>query len=752
MASEQKRTLRAVWAYAVTALALALLPSCFTNDPYPSSEAGKPIYYDTFREEPKHLDPAVAYSADSYTFTNQIYEPVIQYHYLKRPYTLVPLTAERMPDVKLYDKQGKQLSDDAPADDVAKAVYEITLRADVRYQDHPSFVRGADGQYLWHLAPGASFPKIDHPDELLKAPGGAPGTATRAARAEDYVYEIKRLAHPKLECPIASLFATCLDGFADFQKKLNEELERIRGERRKAAGVLYNQEADERANPIWLDLRRYELPGAQVVDERTLRITLTRKYPQFLYWLAMPFFSPVPWEVDRFYQQAAAAEQNLSLDRFPVGTGPFVLAVNQPNYRMVLRRNPNYHEEKYPTEGEAEDEAKGLLEDRGRPLPFLDEAVYVLEREGVPRWNKFLQGYYDTSGIGSDLFDQAVQFNNVGVPGLTDDLRERSIRLESVVAAATYYYAYNMQDEVVGGLDEKRRKLRQALSIAFNVEEQIQIFENGQGVAAQSPIPPGVFGYQEGREGVNPVVYEWDAAGSRPKRKSLEVAKQLLAEAGYPNGRNAEGQPLIIFYDTTAAGPGSKAYLDWMRKQFDPIGVELQVRATDYNRFQEKALQGNFEMLSWGWLADYPDPENFLFLLYGKNAKAKTQGENAANYDQARFNELFRQMENMTNSPRRAELIREMLKIAREDAPWIWGYHPVEYGLYHAWYRNAKPMLFGGNTLKYKRVDPVLREQCRKEWNRPISWPLWATLALLILGTIPAAVVVYRRERGVPGA
>ena len=65
-----------------------------------------------------------------------------------------------------------------------------------------------------------------------------------------------------------------------------------------------------------------------------------------------------------------------------------------------------------------------------------------------------------------------------------------------------------------------------------------------------------------------------------------------------------------------------------------------------------------------------------------------------------------------------------MLAIAREDAPWIWGFHPVEYGLYHEWFKNAKPMSFGGNTLKYKRVDAQLREQCRDDWNRPITWLL----------------------------
>lgn len=724
------------------ALLLACLLAACTNNPYRPSEAGKNIYYDTFSEEPKHLDPARAYSSDEYTFINQIYEPPLQYHYLERPYTLAPLTATAVPEPQYFDAQGRPLPPEAPAEQVARVVYEIRLKPGIYYQEHPAFARTADGRYRWHLPPEASFPKVEHPDEL-------PGKGTRTLRAEDYVYQIKRLAHPLLECPIYPLLATYIEGFAAFRQRLEAEIARIRAERRRRAGIFYNQEADERRHPIYLDLRQYDLPGAQVVDELTFRIVLTKKYPQFLYWLAMPFFAPMPWEVDRFYTQAAAVEQNLTLDRFPVGTGPFTLAMNRPNYRMVLRRNPRFHDERYPSEGTPEDEALGLLADRGKRLPFLDAAVYVLEKESVPRWHKFLQGYYDTSGITSDVFDQAVQVTEAGVE-LTEALRAKHIRLLTAVSPTTYYYAFNMLDDVVGGYDERRRKLRQALSIALNTEEYIQIFLNGRGIPAQSPIPPGIFGYQEGPEGINPVVYEWDARLGRPRRKSLEVARRLLAEAGYPGGRDASGRPLVIFFDTTAAGPGSKPFLDWLRKQFAALGVQLQVRATDYNQFRNKVLQGNFQLIQWGWHADYPDPENFLFLLYGPNAKVRSQGENAANYDNPRFNALFRRMENMPNSPERLALIREMLAIAREDAPWIWGFHPVSFGLYHEWYHNAKPMLFGGNTLKYKRIDAALREKRRAEWNRPVTAPLWVALALFLLGTIPATLTIYRRQRGVP--
>ncbi|MGD0089386.1 MAG: ABC transporter substrate-binding protein [Planctomycetota bacterium] len=736
---------------AVALSLLLFLPACFTNCPYRQEERGQNIYYDTFHEEPKHLDPAISYEEGAYTFLNQILEPAVQYHYLKRPYVLVPLTAAAVPEPKLYDKDGQLLPGDPPAESVAKAVYEIRLKPGIKYQEHPCFTKSPSGDYRWHLGPRQSFPAISHPDELLFKTGQTVAESlppsSREVRAEDYVYQIKRLAHPGLECPIASVLGTCIEGFEDFRATLAAELARVREERRKAGDVFYNQEADERAKPIYLDMRKYNLPGAQVIDSLTYRITLTRKYPQFSYWLAMPFFTPVPWEADRFYTQPAATAQNIALDRFPVGSGPYVLAVNIPHFRMVLRRNPNFHMETYPAEGSPEDEQAGLLADRGRPLPFLDEAVYVLEKEDVPRWAKFLQGYYDNSVIVSDVFDQAVHMTTAGAVGVTEDLRAKHIRLETTVGLSNYFYAFNMLDDVVGGYDEKKRWLRQALSIALNQEEYIQIFENGRGLPAQGPVPPGLFGYQDGREGLNPVVYDWDETAGQPRRKSLDVARKLLAQAGYPEGRDGSGNALVVFFDTAMSGPETKARLDWLRKQFAAINVQLQIRSSDYNRFQDKALKGNFQLLFWGWMADYPDPENFLFLLYGPNSKAKSQMENTANYDNPRFNALFKKMENMSDSPQRAALIREMLAIAREDAPWIWGYFPVEYGLYHEWLRNAKPMPIGNNSLKYRWVEPRLREQRREEWNRPVVWPLWAALALFILGTIPAVLVMYRRER-----
>jgi ABC-type transport system substrate-binding protein len=269
---------------------------------------------------------------------------------------------------------------------------------------------------------------------------------------------------------------------------------------------------------------------------------------------------------------------------------------------------------------------------------------------------------------------------------------------------------------------------------------------NGRGIPAQGPLPPGIFGHVEGETGINRVVYEWrDGA---PRRRSAEEAKRLIAEAGWPNGRDAKsGEPLVLNLDTTAGGMGDKSRLDWLTRQFAKIDVQLVVRATDFNRFQEKLRKGAVQLYFLGWNADYPDPENFLFLLHGREGGVDKGGENKSNYRNPEFDRLFAEMKNMENSPRRLEIIGRMNRILHEDAPWIYAFHPKSYTLGHAWLKNRKPSDVGNNSLKYQRLDATLREAKRAEWNRPVLWPLVAVFVLLAGVLVPAAIGYRRRER-----
>jgi ABC-type transport system substrate-binding protein len=502
----------------------------------------------------------------------------------------------------------------------------------------------------------------------------------------------------------------------------------------------------------WIDLSRYPLEGAEVLDRYRYRIRIKGRYPQFVYWLAMSFFAPVPIEVDRFYSQPGMAEKNLTLDWYPVGTGPYMLTENNPNARMVLERNPNFRGETYPAEGEQGDAAAGLLADAGKRMPFIDKVVFTREREGIPYWNKFLQGYYDSSGISSDSFDQAVRISVEGQASVSPEMAAKDIALKTSVATATRYMAFNWLDPVVGGSQtdpdarERARKLRQAISIAIDWEEFVSIFANGRGIPAQGPIPPGIFGFRAGEEGINRIVYDW--VNGTARRKPIEVAKKLLAEAGYPDGRDAKsGRPLVLYLDTTDRGPGDKPRLDWYRKQFAKLSIQLEIRGTDYNRFQEKVRKGAAQIFVWGWNADYPDPENFLFLFHGPQSRAKTQGENAANYANPEYDRLFEQVKHMENGPARQALIDRMMAILREDAPWSFGFHPKDYSLHHGWVKNLKPNNMARNGLKYLKIDTAQRERLRARWNRPVLWPLGLMFFVLAAGVAPALIGWRRKER-----
>jgi len=702
-------------------MGLAFLAGCSDswNNPYPGSDPEANALYSAFSARPKHLDPARSYSSNEVEFTGQIYEPPLQYHFLKRPYTLIPLTAERVPKPRYVDAAGHALPDAAPAAQIAESVYEVRIRPGIRYQPHPAFAQDEAGRYRYHALTAADIARQTRIGDFGH-------TGTRELVAADYVYQIKRLANPRLSSPIFGLMSEHIVGL-------------------KELGAALEQAAKDTPGVV-LNLDDYPLAGAEVVDRYSYRLRIKGKYPQFIYWLAMPFFAPVPWEAEAFYAQPGMADRNLTLDWQPVGTGPFYLAENDPNRRMVLKKNPHFHGELYPTEGSDEDRRSGLLVDADKLLPFIDQAVFSLEKETIPYWSKFLQGYYDSSGISSDSFDQAVQFSAGGDPQLTDSMRNQDIHLITAVEASLWYVGFNMLDPVVGGLSGDRQKLRQALSIAFDYDEFISIFLNGRGIPAQGPIPPGLFGYVEGLVGLNPYVYE--AHAGQIVRRPIDAAKKLLAEAGYPNGRHVKtGEPLVLYFDTMASGPDAKSRLDWMKKQLDKLNVQLVVRGTDYNRFQDKIRKGNAQLFEWGWNADYPDPENFLFLLYGPNKKVGAGGENAANYDNPEFNRLFERMKDMDNGPARQAIIDQMLEIVRRDAPWIFAYYPKSFGLRHGWVQNVKPNLMANNTLKYRRIDPRLREARREEWNRPVLWPIILLVAALAAVIAPAAIAWRRHER-----
>ncbi len=697
------------------------------NNPHKSKKIETDTLFSSFSLPLKRLDPVQSYNAVEWSVISQIYEPPLQYNYLKRPYELEPLTLTQMPEIRYLDKDDNEVDEDSK--DLMYSEYRLDLRKDIKYQNHPAFVKNADGTLKYSGLSEDALEKIDSIDDFKEV-------ETRRLLASDYEYAIKRMAVRQNHSPILDNMQAYIVGLEPFSQKITNIV----------------KEKDKAQQ--WTDLRDYSIEGVNVINDSVLIIKIKGKYPQFSYWLGMNFFAPIPWEADLFYHQKGLIEKNITLNWFPVGTGAYYLAENNPNKQMRLLVNPNYHSENYPSlsieESQKLNVPKELLEDSGKKLPFIKEVIYSLEKESIPLWNKFLQGYYDASGISSEAFDQAVQVSSAGSMDLSDEMREKGIKMRGSVEPSIFYMAFNMTDPVVGGYSDEAKKLRQAISIAQNQEEYISIFINERGIAAQGPIPPGIFGYEEGEKGTNRMIYDW--VGGKRVRKSMEVAKRLLAEAGYPGGiSDITGKVLKLHYDATATGPDDRALMDWQRKQFAKLGIELVIRSTDYNRFQRKVRKGKVQLFSWGWNADYPDPENFLFLLYGPNAIVKTNGAgiNSSNYQNPRFDALFDEIKTMQNTPERKKKIEKMLEIVREDAPWIWGVHPTSMALFHQWYKNVLPHAMANNTLKYKRVNAKLRASKQKEWNQPQILPLIFFVLFMVMIAFVSNRVYKNRQKAV---
>jgi hypothetical protein len=187
--------------------------SWILNDPYPPDESKQKIYYSSFSEQPKTLDPARSYSVDEYLFITQIYEPLLEYDYLLRPYQLTPLTARQMPQVKYLDAQGNTFTDgnqSAPA----YSVYIINIKKGVYYQPHPAFAKNQES-YLYHHLPASYLDK-----EGINQLSDFKSNGTRELIVDDYIYQIKRLANPKVSSPIYGLMSEHIVGFKEYGQAL----------------------------------------------------------------------------------------------------------------------------------------------------------------------------------------------------------------------------------------------------------------------------------------------------------------------------------------------------------------------------------------------------------------------------------------------------------------------------------------------------------------------------------------------------
>ena len=369
----------------------------------------------------------------------------------------------------------------------------------------------------------------------------------------------------------------------------------------------------------------------------------------------MPFFAPVPWEADRFFA--------------PAGHGG-----EEPHPGLVAGRYRALH-----ADGEQSERAHGAraqsqfprrgLSVRGRAGRRRSRAAgrcrqdrcrsstrrcSRARRKAFPTGTSSCRATTTPPASARTTSTRRCAFASRARRALTERWRRRGIRLDTSVAT-TNLLPRRSTGSIRWWAGSSRARAQAAPGDLHRDRLRgihLDLPQRPRHPRAGPDRRPASSATARARTGINPVIYDW--VDGKPQRKPIEAAKKLLAEAGYPDGRDAKtGQPLVLYLDTTAAGPDDKSRLDWCRKQFAKIDLQLESAQHRLQPLPGQDPQGQRAALHLGWNADYPDPENFLFLLHGPQSRAKSQGENAANYDNPEFDALFERMKNMANGPER---------------------------------------------------------------------------------------------------
>lgn len=547
----------------------------------------------------KGLDPVNADDSYSHAEVSRVYEGLLEYHYLKRPYTLEPNLAESMPTI----------SDDG-------LTYTFNIKKGVLFQDDKCFPQGKGRELV----------------------------------AKDFVYSLKRLADPKIQARGWWVLEGKIKGLNEWREKYSQKDQ-----------VDYHDEVE----------------GLKALDQYTLQFKLSKPFPQFLYALAMSYTMVVPREAVEYYKQEFL--------NHPVGTGAFVLTEFRPSSGLTYVKNPNFRDKFYPNEGAPEFVEKGFLQDAGKKLPFVDKIKVMILVEDQPRWLNFMKGKIDYVGPPKDNFDSAIGRGNE----VSDELKKLGITVQVIPSLDLTYSAFNLNMELF-----KNKKLRQAMSLAYDTDTSNKLFYNDTAVAAESLIPPTAIGY--------------DPTYKNPFRgPDYEKAKQLLAQAGYPEGK---GLPEIV-YETTS-GATSKQMGDFFSNQMAKIGIKVKVSQNPWPELSNKINNGQAMMWGIAWLGDYPDPETFLQLLYGPN---RAGGSNKSGFQDDQYDQLFAKASIMQDSPERTAIYQQINKIGTESVPWILGVHRQIFRVNHSWLKNYIYSDFAAGTSIYHDIDLEKKKEMLKK-------------------------------------
>jgi ABC-type transport system substrate-binding protein len=494
------------------------------------------------------------------------------------------------------------------------------------------------------------------------------GGKGRELVTDDVFYSWKRLADPANEYENYWLLAGSikgLDEYKDAQAKLVKQ------------GKPFDYSA-----PV---------EGLKKISDHEFQVILTKPVYRFLYVLTQFQTSVVPREAVEKYQS--------EFSQRPVGTGPFVVKPGdwRPGEKLIFTKNPTYREDLYPKDLPADaalaarDKELGFAADAGKRLPLLDRVEISFYVPDNAMWLDFKAGKLGFVQVPAEFFEEAFILRT---RKLRDEWTQKGFVHHPVPLLDFIFRGFNMEDPVVGGYSEERKALRQAISLAIDLNEMNEKFYNGLNTVYDGPIPPGLDGHPKNGE-----------APTNYRGPDIQAAKELLAKAGYPGGKDKSGKPLVLEYYTSQGGNNAEQ-VQAEQRMLDAIGVKLNVRLVNFSELIEGVNKKKAQMFGFAWGSDYPDGENNLALFYSKN---KAPGSNHYNYDRPEYDKLYEQILIMKPSPERTKIYEQMRDMIIEDVPYIGSQARVRYYLVQPWLKNFKPTEDFNNWMKYLNVDDTKR-------------------------------------------
>ena len=485
----------------------------------------------------------------------------------------------------------------------------------------------------------------------------------RELTAADYVYAWKRLIDPKLRSLNVQIFD-----------------DRLVGAKEAIAAAMKTGKFDYDA----------PLEGVQALDRYTIRLKLNFPAYDLLADLTNAGTAAVAREVVGAYGDASG----WVMDN-PVGTGPYLLKSWRRGQQIVLEANPNFRDVRFPESAQPEDRVL-LAKMRGKKLPGIGRVEINIIEESNPRLLAFEQGELDYIGVPPDLVPKVLQGDK-----LKAEYASHGIVLGRGVQAGIIYTYFNMDDPVVGGYTNDKIALRRAISMAYNIDDEIHVIRLDQAQVATQPIPPHVIGHDPNFKGDAP----YNVAG----------AKALLDKFGYVDRDGdgwrdlPDGKPLKL---TRASDPSasSRPSDELWQRSMNAVGIRIEFLRQKFPDTIKMARAGQLQMWSLSSTATNDEGSSFLDLLYGPHKGVS----NLSRFDLPEFNALYDEAKRLPNGPKRVQLFRRMSTLVTAYAPWKLHAYRLENIVVHPWVMGYKYNTFDSHPWMYFDIDLERRKAAGK--------------------------------------